>query len=258
MGAASAEGENATEQEASADAPKEEAPSNEADVARARELFIEGVALTDRGEFSQAAERFEQALELHVAPTIRYNLAANYVQLDRRSEAAEQLDLLLADAETEEDLRTRGQQMLSEIEPQIGVISIDTSTLAPGATVTVEGRVIPVDQIDLPLRSEPGSYAVVATIDGEEVARSTAEVTAGATAEVTLEPTRSEVETSIVASTGDDEETPLIRDWRLWVGVGAGVAAIVIAVAVGVAVGGQDEFEDPIQGNMTPGMLTWP
>jgi len=54
---------------------------------------------------------------------------------------------------------------------------------------------------------------------------------------------------------GDEGETPLVRDWRLWVGVGSAAAAIAIVIGIVVGVGGG--VEDPIEGNMEPGVWVW-
>jgi hypothetical protein len=54
---------------------------------------------------------------------------------------------------------------------------------------------------------------------------------------------------------GEGRNRPLSRDWRLWLGVGSAVA--VIAVVVGLSVGLSGEPEDPIEGNMEPGVWSW-
>ncbi len=83
---------------------------------------------------------------------------------------------------------------------------------------------------------------------------------AGRTIEVELEDER-EADQGTPIGGGEDEGggNSILRDWRLWVGVGAGVVAIALGVGLGVGLGNRDpEFEDPVQGNMSPGVLTWP
>lgn len=228
---------------------------------RARELFREGVALSDRRQWEDAAERFRQALELRDAPAIRYNLAATLVQLGRDAEAAEELDVVLSGAETPEDLRGQAQSLLEQVEPRIGRLEVAAEGFESGVTVSLDGEALGRERLARPLRVSAGSHVVTAEADGEEVGREEVLVEAGGSAAVVLVPPRSDADQAIVdaAAGGAEEgpeETPLIRDWRLWLGVGVGVAVVIAAVAVGVAVG-TGGVEDPVAGNMDPGVLTW-
>jgi tetratricopeptide (TPR) repeat protein len=231
--------------------------SSEAELDRARRLFTEGLGLSDRGNWAAAAERFQEALIIHEAPAITFNLAVAYVRLGRPAEAAELLDLTLAAPEIPEQVRADAEQVLGEIEPGLGSILIFDEADREVA-VTLDGRPVPADRLDGRHRVEPGNHLVVAIAEGEEILRRDVDVGAGETAEVRLpSPTlEGAVEEAIEEATDEvDEERPLVRDWRLWIGVGAGVVVLVTAIAVGVAVSGQ--VEDPIFGTMDPGVITW-
>lgn len=234
--------------------------TEEADLERARALFMEGVELADQGQHETAAERFESALLIHEAPTIHFNLAAVYVELDRLLQAASHLELVIDDSETDEELRQRAQQMYDDVSSRLGRLLLSRGGLDWDATVTLNGRELDVEEIDAPQRVEPGTYTVVATLDGEEVARHEVEVPAGALIELELAPHRDDVETAIVESAEEEREVnPILRDWRLWTGVGAGVVVVVTAVVLGVTLSNREqELEDPVTGNMSPGVITWP
>jgi hypothetical protein len=239
--------------------PTDGSATDEEELARARTLFREGVELSDQGSMEQAAERFEGALELHDAPTIRFNLAATYVELERRADAAQQLTAVASNPETPDELRTRAEEMLAEVEGQMGRVLLTRSGLDWNATVTLDGRELDAEELDSPLHADPGSHEIVVMLEERELLRRTVEISAGATVELELIPERTDVENAVVESTEDDDEgTPLIRDWRLWTGVGAGVVVIVTAIVLGVTLSDNEEYEDPVQGNMAPGVLTWP
>ena len=228
----------------------------------ARALFREGVELSDAGEWADAASTFERALDLHDAPAIRYNLAVAYSELGRRAAAMEQLDR----AQETDDLfwRLRGgiEALVSELEDEVGSLEISGDVLDEGMTITIDG--VETEDRAHPFRVEPGHHVVAALVDGEEIARVEVDVAAGGTTGAHLERRESPVEEAIetavenVPSEAADER-PLVRDWRLWVGVGAGVVAILTAIVIGVAVSNDEEtrIEDPIFGNMDPGVLTW-
>lgn len=233
--------------------------ADESAVQRARELFREGVALSDQEQWEAAAERFEQALELRDAPAIRYNLAATLVQLRRDLEAVENLEAVVESSASTEELRAQSRTLLAELEPRLGTLSVRTEGLED-ATLTLDGEALAADQLGNPVRVSAGPHVVAAVLEGEEVAREEVRVAEGGSESVTL-TYRPPIEDSIIEAVEEPVEqpsgTPLIRDWRLWVGVGVGAAVVVTAVVVGIAVGVGGGIEDPIRGNMDPGVLTW-
>lgn len=233
-----------------------------AQIERARQLFREGISFSDRNEHEQALARFEEALSLYPAASIRYNLAATYVELGRRAAAATQLDAVLADPETAEDLADRARELLITIEPQIGNLEVDRSALDPRAELFLDAQPIAFEHQTGTIRVDPGAHELSAEVDGEEVARESVEMTAGQTAQVSLAPL-SPVEQAVVEAAAEPVEeerarTPLARNWRFWVGVSAGVIAIALGVGLGVGLGTRDpEYADPVAGSMDPGVIYW-
>jgi tetratricopeptide (TPR) repeat protein len=232
-----------------------------AQIERARQLFREGIQFSDRGDHEQAVARFEEALSLYPAASIRYNLAATYVELGRRAAAATQLDAVLADPEAAEELAGRARELLITVEQQIGNIEVDRSALDARAVVFLDAQQIALDHQTGVLRVDPGSHEVSAELDGEEVARESVEVTAGQTAQISLAPLRPVEQAIVEAATEPVEEparTPLSRNWRLWVGVSAGVVAVALGVGLGVGLSTREpEYADPVNGTMDPGIIYW-
>jgi hypothetical protein len=238
------------------------APSTDP-VARARALFLEGVGLADTGDHEGAAARFREALGLHPAPAILYNLAATLDHLDRDLEAAEQLDLLLANADTPADLQARAEALLLAVERQVGRLRIGRGQVDWAAEVSVDGQVLEAESFDVSFRVAAGAHTVVATEGREELFSREVAVGPGQTVDVTITDDRPEGATGtpldVDRATAPSRGRRLARDWRLWVGVGAGVIAIALGVGLGVGLGDPEPvLEDPVRGNMSPGVLTWP
>jgi hypothetical protein len=226
---------------------------------RARDLFREGVQLTDRQEWQQASERFEEALRLYDAPAIHYNLAVSYTRLERFTDAAEHLDVALAGEDLPEQTRALAQSLAEEISGRVGAIEVSWTGGDDDVAVSIDDRELTRDQIQRRVRVSPGSHVVTLARDGEVIDRQQVEVAPGAVEDValsTITPAdRDEPEEDEVATTVDRRS--VARDWRLWVGVGAGLLAVVAAVVVGVAVTSEPEVEGAIPGNMQPSVLTW-
>lgn len=241
---------------------------NEDDAARterARELFLEGLELSDQGEWGDAAQRFEAALELRDAPTIRYNLGTSLLSLERPVEAANQFDIARAHPEATPELVAQAEEQLATLELQLSRVEIVVEGFENDPRVIVDGVPLPPEQLIQPLWVEPGHHVAVAEQEGMEVARAEVDVLAGGQGALTLRNIPQEaVVPSEVGLEGqgddghDDESTPLARDWRLWVGVGGGVVVLALALGLGLGLGLDHGTEDPIVGTMNPGVIEWP
>jgi hypothetical protein len=135
-------------------------PSDE-DVAAARALFAEGRTLAEGGEWQTAADRFRRALALRPAPAIRYNLAAALAQLGRLVEAAEQLRAAVREASLRDAARAPSEELLGEIEPRIGRLTIRLQGEGRGTQVTLDGRLVSLARIGVATPVDPGSHVIV-------------------------------------------------------------------------------------------------
>jgi hypothetical protein len=159
---------------------------------------------------------------------------------------------VLHNAETTPELRTQAEQILTEIGGQLSRLEITLEGFETPPRVVLDGTLLNPDQLSWPVWRTPGHHVATAEQGGAEVARVEADTTAGAPQAMTLRLVPREV----VTPPPDDGRRPLVRDWRLWVGVGAAVA--VTALALGLAFGINPEPEDPVAGNTSPGVLQWP
>lgn len=221
-------------------------------VARARELFAQGVACTEQHETACAERAFREALALHDAPSIRYNLASALFELGRYPESARLTASVLANSETPEDIRGPAEILQQQLQSRGGTLQI-TVAGAEGAEVRVDAEPIPDAQLGAVI-VPPGTRTVTLVRGEEELAREEVDVAAGATVPVEL---------AVIAPVEEPPAPPpssepsLVEDWRFWAGVGGGVALLVVLAVVIAAVASNPSVEAPIAGNFDPGVLRW-
>lgn len=227
--------------------PSEAQPSggapDEADVARARALFSEGVSHTQAQRWDEAAGAFQAALALRDAPPIRYNLAAALVELGRFREALEQVESVLASSHPPANIRALAQALEERIDREAGRLRVETSE--EDAEVSVDLERMPAAWRARPMPVTPGSHRVTLSRGAETLAEEELDVEAGALVQVRLVPRGGQLGSPV----------PLEEDWRLWVGVGAGALALVTLVSILAASAGGEAA--PVTGNFNPGVLTW-
>jgi tetratricopeptide (TPR) repeat protein len=232
---------------------------------QARTLFLRGLELADQESWQEAIDSFHEALALRDAPAIRYNLAASLSRHEDFVEAAAQLDLVLASDESPPPLRQRAQELLDQIDEHTARVQIMVEEYEYALEIQLDGEPIPSSSIGVPVRASPGRHHVTAVSSRTEVANQRVNLRAGTTEVVTLYPrsgTAAPASAVTSAAAGDDDgnraarRRALLRDWRLWLGVGAGV--VFTALALGLSLGIEAESEDPIPGNMEPRILAWP
>jgi tetratricopeptide (TPR) repeat protein len=133
---------------------------------RARELFHQGTRYLKDGFFDEAAQTYEQALELFDHPGIRYNLAV--AQINLKQPIAAYRNILAAmrhgDVPVGKDIYEQARNYRALLETQLAHIDIHCDV--PGAEVTLDGKrlfIAPGRYRDIVLA---GAHQAVATRDG--------------------------------------------------------------------------------------------
>ena len=228
-------------------------------LSEARELFSDGVRYAGDGEFGRAVTAFRRALELHEAPTIRYNLASALFETGQLAEAHAAVEPVIDNAEAPAELRQRAEELRETIRGHSARVTIRLGGQADAARL--DGRDLTLRDLDAALIVAPGAHSIVGLRGGEEVTTREIDVPAGGQAfvDVSVVPSPAEVAAAAEPALAGDQEaqpsTPLLKDWRLWTAVGGGVVAVVLVVVIVAAASGGGE--DPIAGNFEPGLLTW-
>jgi hypothetical protein len=232
-------------------------------LAEARARFGRGVAHTQAREWEEAVTEFRAALELHAAPTIRYNLAAALVELHQFREADHELSQVLADSETPANIMELARTLDRRITNQAGHLTVTLAAEAQDAEVQVDGEVVEHDTLD-DLVVSPGSHTVALLRDGTTMSEAEVAVRAGETSRVRLGMAGAVTSPPVVQPPPREPDhppptsVPIYEEWGFWLGVGVGVAAIAAAIAlIVVFVPNNSDAADVVPGNFMPGVITW-
>lgn len=184
----------------------------------ARETFLEGNRLFNIPLFSQAVEKYTEALEKWKHPAFYFNLAIAQINLSQYLEARESLEQALkyGPEPLRADRFEEAKKQLVEVERHLGRIRINCPT--PGAEVTLDGAT---------LFTGPGNTVIWVKPQAHEIAAKGSEYVTQAK-HVTVSPGK--VETLDLSLRKLFEDRPWAI-WKPWAVVGAGAA---IAAAGGV------------------------
>lgn len=238
--------------------------------AAARALFEEGVSFAERGNWSEAADRFERTYAIRPSPNVLYNLASARVELGQLVVGSELLRRIVEDEATPAALRRAAEQRLTAVSPRIARLRIAARDLARGDEVRLDGRSLDRVLLGVDVPVDPGSHRVAVVRRGRSVAFGEARVSDGETVEIALEvppaidPTHaaeaSEAPALARAVSGnpngapslDEGGRPLRKQWWFWTALTAVVAAG--AVTAWLLLRPTDE-DGVVQGDFSPGVI---
>jgi hypothetical protein len=250
--------------------------SSQDPVEQARQLFAEGLSAVEREDWVVAEDRFRRVLALRSSHVASYNLASALVHLGRLLEGSEQLRAIVHDPVAEAATRDAATQLLSEVEPRIGSLTIRVGGTLDGARLSLDGRSIELTGQALTLSVDPGKHEV--SLQRREAPTETKAVVVGGDAplqaEVTFElaaplaPAKVAQSAYVPTSAGQprpiprtapqrkDEPEPqddgsILSEWWLWTGLAvlaAGAAATVIVVS-------SPGEPDPVRGDTLPPVI---
>ena len=247
--------ETAGDDEVSAD--DEAVPDSPDPTAEARALFARGVAHTQAREWEPAAEAFAQALALHPAPAIRYNLAAALVELGRYREASSELAALDPDT-LPANLLPLVEGLVARVRREAARISVERAADLSDAIVTLDEEALDEEELTREIPVAPGPHAIAALRDGVSVAGARVSVSAGEHTHVLLAVTGADAPDDPEPDHPAPQPTDITEEWGFWLAIGVG-ALVFVAVAVVVGVSTADNGgTEPVVGNFSPGVITWP
>ena len=237
------------------------------DVALARQLFRQGIELSDAEQWAEAADHFQRSIELRPSSIAAYNLGSVLVELGRLVEGAEAFRLAIRTPRVRRRVRRAAQDSLAEVEPRIGRLTIELEGDRTGVEIQLDGRPVLSQAIGVAAPADPGSRRIVALRDGEEIATAEVEITEGGSAVTRLElpapvviaPVENpDPEPDILTPAPGPMEPPpeggfLASPW-FWTGAGVAVVASVIVIVV-VASPSDAAPLAPIPGNLRPGII---
>ncbi|WP_437299107.1 hypothetical protein [Sorangium sp. So ce426] len=170
-------------------APAPAAAQSAADVAVAREIFIEASELARQGRWEQARERYERSLAIKRAPITLYSLGVAQQQTGQLVEALESFRAFLVEpsAPATKGYEKLARQAIQELEHKVAALELRLSPGdAVGLEVKIDGVVVPAAALDRPRPVNPGDHTVTASAPGYREAERSVAAAPGSRAVVVL------------------------------------------------------------------------
>ena len=144
------------------------APPSDADLERARNLFVEGTQFVEAGRWADALARFEAAYRLSGVPAALFNTATTLRSMGRHRDARDAFDLFVQrHAEADPATAREARERRDEEARRVAVIALSGLEARPAARIFVDDRERagggrPV----LELEEDPGEHAVRVELEG--------------------------------------------------------------------------------------------
>ena len=238
---------------------------------QARTLFQRGVALADQGQFAAAAQRFREALAIHYAPPVAYNLAAALFELKQYDESYQHVQTVLRDDSSNAALRERAQKLERSLNAYVARLTVMSSSSADDDDLLVhlDGQLLDRTLLGVAQPVKPGSHQLSMERRGQRVSERSIEVPQGTAVIVDLSLiVAQDTSPRAAAAAGEAQSAPAshaahddgVRRRRIW--LWSGVAAGVVVVGTGVVLAVLLSRKEPAareaaQGDFMPGVLTW-
>lgn len=196
---------------------------SEANQRRALQLFEAGNTLLEEKKYSDALDRYEQALKFWDHPSIRYNMAICFMNMRQPLAAWEHLEqaLRFGAAPLSKQLYTDAMTHRATLEASLAVLTVKATQ--PNVKVAVDGDQVVVSPGEKVLRLLAGRHQLVATGPGLETDSRVLDLPAGepVIADIRLKREKVRVERQV-------ERENYERRWRWWLPwavAGGGIAS---------------------------------
>lgn len=153
----------------------------------ARELFVQGQAAYETGDYDTAVRNWEQAYELDPRPLLQYNLAQAYERLGQLDRAVAAYRIYVDNTPGDDPRAQNARARIASLEARLTNTSVRLTGGQEGSRVTIDGEDRGLLPHPDPFRVDPGTHRIVVRAEGYEDFVSTVAVSAGQAAEVPVE-----------------------------------------------------------------------
>lgn len=156
----------------------------------ARQLFDEGKAAEDAGEFRLAAEKFRRAASIKDTPGIRFHLARCEEELGTFVEALLDYDRareLLASGMKAADVEKLLPSARERAQSKVALLTIKLPPQVGGASVELDGTALSVSVLDVAMPINPGKHRITASAAGRADYANDLELKSGESIQLELE-----------------------------------------------------------------------
>lgn len=242
------------------------AQSSEAErTAMARSLFEEARTHAQMQQWEQAADRLQRAVALRESAVLAYNLGVALSHLGRLVEATEWLRQVARDADARAHLRSQSQELIDELAPRLGHLTVSLSGSTDDVVVLLDDRALERVMWGMATPVDPGAHVVAVRRGDRVLQRREVSVAPAERQVVELQvevaekaPARMAPTPAQTAQAATPAPAPLPapadrpRRTGLWVGVAAGAAAVVVGstLALLLSGGGSTTAGEPVDSKL--------
>jgi len=170
-----------------------QAPGAGADVARARDLFVQASDLRDQGDAKGALEKFKAAHALAANPITAFELARAYAALGMLVEARDayasiaRLPVQADETDRAKAARQDAAKAIAELKTRVPTLAVKVSGPPDAVSVTLDGQPLAASALGVPVPVDPGTHQLVATGVGGARAEQTIALKEGEAREAELD-----------------------------------------------------------------------
>ena len=202
------------------------------DVAAAQESFKQGLAAEKKGNWTDARDAFEKAVDRHDTADARLHLARSEAQLGHLTEASDHYKMVLEFKNASPLIKTAAKKELASVTERIPHLTIKVPDGFSG-TVRVDKIELTSVNFGQPFEVNPGTRTVIAEAEGFKSFTKSVVITDRADETVTVElialPPKAEKPVTVDTNDGSTRRT------LGYVSLGVGAAGLIAGTAFGLA-----------------------
>jgi hypothetical protein len=144
-----------------------------AETAEARELFVQGGAFAEKGQWDEARVRFERSLKLKHSSLTLYSLGVAQRQTGRLIEARRSFEAFLAEPSSPatRPFEKPAREAVAELDKRIARVRFEINPAGvPSLTVELDGVPVAPEALNEPKAVNPGAHSVTASAAGYKTA----------------------------------------------------------------------------------------
>lgn len=162
-----------------------------AELAKARQLYSQGLTQEAAGDWTGALATFQQVSRIKLTPQVRFHIARSKEKLGRLNEALGGYRLAEYEAEkagdTAKGILDQIQSARVALEKRIPKLVIERGKGADAIKIELDGVVVGQAQVGHPVNVDPGPHEVVGALPGGDTFKKTVSAEEGKTGKVVLD-----------------------------------------------------------------------
>lgn len=135
-----------------------------AEIAAARELFEEGLKLEDKGQWSEALERFRKVAAVKMTPQVRFHIALCLENTGKLVDALVEFQRAQSDAAADPAasvVASNAGKHVTDLKERIPRVIVKVPSGIDGISVAIDGSPVSAGLVGTPIPLDPGAHKIV-------------------------------------------------------------------------------------------------